>query len=612
MRRDKEKEREKNSLHARANSSLASSLSSRNAAVDLQRKAGNQAVLELLHSGAVQAKLRVSQPGDADEQEADRAAEQTVSHRSAAGQQTKHTGEHPHSVIVEDDATSLGPGQMRKTEFVTLLQTTICATADAVLESVGHTTKGCPYIRKWLEHYKDKDAQHLTRVMHKYAPETARARSAHEAIDLLNQRVRRAALSWAKTGRVSDLPEGMQEELLGGGGLPGGGRTEGATGAKTIGSVQRKSTDASSSGDHDAATVKEQLRLGHPLDGRVQSQMSAAFGYDFSGVRVHTDAKASELSGQLNARAFTIGNDVAFAQGEYEPGTLIGDALIAHELAHVVQQGSVSTSGTPMLKGGADYDSAEADADASSVGVLAALWGAASLLRGFGTKVMPRLRTGLKLSRCKGKSEQAAFHVISHGVSQSTVALARERMTEILGGLKAENLSALGNVTVELHIIPADKRLTDLPEFSHLKGHRTFDGRLYDDLRGAGGTKEGSTIRYAIAEEQLVTVTGHPSGYAQGFVAGHETGHIVEQYALTADQSADLQKAFDARTQAHGPWLNPDWYTRSNRDEYFAQGAAAYFGHPYSSSDEDKRQYTREWLRTNDPALYRLLSQVFR
>ena len=78
--------------------------------------------------------------------------------------------------------------------------------------------------------------------------------------------------------------------------------------------------------------------------------MSAAFGYDFSGVRVHTDAKAGELSSQLNARAFTIGSDVAFAGGEYQPGTLIGDALIAHELAHVVQQGGGTPAGGAQRK----------------------------------------------------------------------------------------------------------------------------------------------------------------------------------------------------------------------------------------------------------------------
>ena len=86
---------------------------------------------------------------------------------------------------------------------------------------------------------------------------------------------------------------------------------------------------------------------------------------------------------------------------------------------------------------------------------------------------------------------------------------------------------------------------------------KTFDGRNYDDLRGVGGTKIGSDIRYAIAEEQLISVSGKPSGYSKGFVAAHESGHIVEQFGLTEDQKKALQKAYDARKKADGPWLNP-------------------------------------------------------
>jgi hypothetical protein len=98
----------------------------------------------------------------------------------------------------------------------------------------------------------------------------------------------------------------------------------------------------------------------------------------------------------------------------------------------------------------------------------------------------------------------------------------------------------------------------------------------YDDLRGVGGTEIGSNIRYAIAEEQLVSVAGKPSGYSKGFVAGHETGHIVEQFGLTDDQKKALQKAYDARKKSDGPWLNPKDYTSTSTGEYFAQSVAAY------------------------------------
>src|SRR5262249_11382794 len=81
--------------------------------------------------------------------------------------------------------------------------------------------------------------------------------------------------------------------------------------------------------------IQAQLGSRQSLDGGVKSRMESAFGESFSGVQVHADANAARLSENLNARAFTVGDHVAFGAGEYQPGTLIGDALIAHELAHV-------------------------------------------------------------------------------------------------------------------------------------------------------------------------------------------------------------------------------------------------------------------------------------
>jgi hypothetical protein len=66
--------------------------------------------------------------------------------------------------------------------------------------------------------------------------------------------------------------------------------------------------------------------------------MERVFGADFSGVRVHTDAHSDSLNHSLHARAFTTGKDIFFKQGEYNPGSSTGQELIAHELAHVVQQ----------------------------------------------------------------------------------------------------------------------------------------------------------------------------------------------------------------------------------------------------------------------------------
>ena len=77
---------------------------------------------------------------------------------------------------------------------------------------------------------------------------------------------------------------------------------------------------------------------GQPLPASVRGFFEPRFGRDFSRVRVHTDGRAAEVAGAVSARAFTLGRDIVFGGGQYEPGTTIGQHLLAHELTHVVQQ----------------------------------------------------------------------------------------------------------------------------------------------------------------------------------------------------------------------------------------------------------------------------------
>lgn len=77
---------------------------------------------------------------------------------------------------------------------------------------------------------------------------------------------------------------------------------------------------------------------GEALPALTQSFMESRFGWNFSSVRVHSDAQADTLAQGVNARAFTLGHDIVFAKSQYQPETLEGQRLLAHELAHVVQQ----------------------------------------------------------------------------------------------------------------------------------------------------------------------------------------------------------------------------------------------------------------------------------
>jgi hypothetical protein len=90
---------------------------------------------------------------------------------------------------------------------------------------------------------------------------------------------------------------------------------------------------------------------GAPLDKDTRGFMESRLGADFSDVRVHTDPKASDSARSVQAYAYTVGSDVVFQSGKYEPDSNSGKRMLAHELTHVVQQRSGPVAGTPAPGG---------------------------------------------------------------------------------------------------------------------------------------------------------------------------------------------------------------------------------------------------------------------
>jgi hypothetical protein len=98
--------------------------------------------------------------------------------------------------------------------------------------------------------------------------------------------------------------------------------------------------------DNDGEAVERLVAGGgRPLDPATQEHMETAFGQDFQDVRVHTGSEATASAQRLGAHAYTVGNDVVFS-GDHDPGTSDGQRVLAHELAHVVQQRSGPVDGT--------------------------------------------------------------------------------------------------------------------------------------------------------------------------------------------------------------------------------------------------------------------------
>jgi len=134
--------------------------------------------------------------------------------------------------------------------------------------------------------------------------------------------------------------------------------------------LQRKSTESNKneSGSAIPPVVHEVLNsTGEPLNEATRAFMEPRFGHDFSGVRVHTDARAAESAETVNAHAYTVGQDVVFAPGQYQPSTETGNVLIAHELSHVLQQEDVGGQAPKAISQTSDPSEREADVIAGSV-----------------------------------------------------------------------------------------------------------------------------------------------------------------------------------------------------------------------------------------------------
>ncbi len=110
--------------------------------------------------------------------------------------------------------------------------------------------------------------------------------------------------------------------------------------AQRVVSMDGMGVDGGELGDDADRGIRSAQGRGQPLDPGTQLKMEGAFGADFGRIRLHTDPDADQLSRSLSADAFTTGADIFFRSGIYDPSTTTGTKVLAHELAHTVQQGA--------------------------------------------------------------------------------------------------------------------------------------------------------------------------------------------------------------------------------------------------------------------------------
>jgi hypothetical protein len=154
--------------------------------------------------------------------------------------------------------------------------------------------------------------------------------------------------------------------------------------------LQRAAMSGASVGGGVPSSVHSTLRSpGLPLDSGTRTAMESRFGHDFSHVRVHHDAGAAMSAHDVGARAYTVGQDVVFGAGHYAPDTSEGQHLLAHELAHTLQQRGLQRAPDHInTDQGAEYNRLEREAESI----------AAAAMQG-GPVILPRSAPGAVLSR---------------------------------------------------------------------------------------------------------------------------------------------------------------------------------------------------------------------
>jgi hypothetical protein len=142
--------------------------------------------------------------------------------------------------------------------------------------------------------------------------------------------------------RVTSMPETKAKGAC----ACGGGCPKCQNGQHAHGHVHMKSVHANDMGEIPVPSSVNEVShsSGQPLDASTRAFFEPRFGHDFSRVRVHTDSRAVESARAVNAIAYTIGRNVTFGSGRYEPTSTQGRYLLAHELTHVVQQGQGNIS----------------------------------------------------------------------------------------------------------------------------------------------------------------------------------------------------------------------------------------------------------------------------
>jgi Domain of unknown function (DUF4157) len=276
---------------------------------------------------------------------------------------------------------------------------------------------------------------------------------------------------------------------------------------------------------------------GQPLPESVRAFFEPRFGYDFGGVRVHTDGQAVDSARSVKARAYTLGRDIVFGSGQYAPETPAGKHLLAHELTHVVQQTGAMASTAGHRATGPLVPSAPLRPSQSGILERKCACGGAAGMSGAceecSNKSTLDLQTKLKVSELGDIYEQEADRISdrelaapAHPEVGDTPPLIQRFSGQPTGQADAARTSV--DQALASPGRPPEPALRQ--DMEQRFGHDFFRVRVHSGAVAEQSTREVNAYAYTIGQKMVFGAGRFAPGTHQGRrLIAHELTHTVQQ-----------------------------------------------------------------------------------
>jgi hypothetical protein len=199
--------------------------------------------------------------------------------------------------------------------------------------------------------------------------------------------------------------------------------------------IQRKARDANGvAPDPESAVAAAATAQGSPLPTAVQRKFETSLGTDLSSVRVHTGSVSANAASAVGAKAYTVGQDIHFAAGHYDPSSVGGEHLLAHEVAHTVQQRGGSPTRQNKLEISTPHDPAEHEADRAADAMVSGVATSVSSASGLMREPDPNNPFGIGIFQPNQSKHGVAYDVPATDYKSSVVPNAPSMASEMPAG----------------------------------------------------------------------------------------------------------------------------------------------------------------------------------